>query len=270
MVEGDGAMGDQQLQNNDTRVSRPCGKRPRASKNHSANANELSHTLSWILRHHAINLGLHMTPDGYVQVHEILKCQHPRVKGRNWTEEDIRHVVESCRKQRYKLEMKPASIYATTPQLLHVDESTQNGDAEVLCIRANQGHSIKTVDSDLLLERLTGDELLALPVVVHGTFKDAWENCIRTQGLSRMTRNHIHFATGLPQDGMVISGMRKTCEVYVYVNTKTCAVDNIPFFRSENGVILCSGLGDKGILPVSYFSEVTDSSGRSLLDTSDT
>ena len=33
----------------------------------------------------------------------------------------------------------------------------------------------------------------AYPVVVHGTYSKAWEQ-IRKQGLSKMRRNHIHFA----------------------------------------------------------------------------
>ena len=35
----------------------------------------------------------------------------------------------------------------------------------------------------------------AYPVVVHGTYSKAWEQ-IRKQGLSKMRRNHIHFAKG--------------------------------------------------------------------------
>ena len=35
----------------------------------------------------------------------------------------------------------------------------------------------------------------AYPVVVHGTYTKAWQQ-IRRQGLSKMRRNHIHFAQG--------------------------------------------------------------------------
>ena len=37
----------------------------------------------------------------------------------------------------------------------------------------------------------------AYPVVVHGTYSKAWQQ-IRHQGLSKMRRNHIHFAQGKP------------------------------------------------------------------------
>jgi len=93
-----------------------------------------------------------------------------------------------------------------------------------------------------------------------------------------MTRTHIHFASGLPTDtdGGVISGMRKSCGVRVYLDAARCAAavatakddddDDLAFYSSENGVILTSGVGDTGILPIRYFSHVTDSEGTILLD----
>jgi 2'-phosphotransferase len=218
-------------------------------------ANELSHTLSWILRHSAIKIGLTMTSDGYVPVNDILACQHSRIRGRNWNVADIYEVVERCKKQRFKLEMRPDANY---------NKQTESNVSDVLCIRANQGHSIDIVDTDLLLDRLTESELVELPLVVHGTARDAWDRFIQMQGLKRMNRNHIHFATGFPKDGGVISGMRQTSEVYVYIDAKKCARDNVPFFRSANGVILSPGLGDSGTLPTTYFSKVTDSTGKIL------
>lgn len=68
-------------------------------------------------------------------------------------------------------------------------------------IRANQGHSLK-VDNEQLLERLT----TPLPVVVHGTTQENWE-IIKREGLKKMQRHHVHCATGLPGDTGVISGM---------------------------------------------------------------
>lgn len=53
--------------------------------------------------------------------------------------------------------------------------------------------------------------------VIHGTTMKAWEH-IKTQGLSVMNRNHIHFAVGLPNDPNVSSGMRKTSDVFIYIN----------------------------------------------------
>jgi 2'-phosphotransferase len=233
----------------------------RPSSNSNGSLNELSRTLSWVLRHKAIDLGLNMTTDGYVQVQELLNCKHPRLKGK-WTIQQIQEVVETNDKQRYKLEMKPMSNF----QLITVNYEAQQAEEEslTLCIRANQGHSISIVDANLLFRHLTLDEVNLIPMVVHGTTTEAWEEHIRKKGLSRMSRTHIHFAQGLPKDGNVISGMRQSCEVLVYIDTQKAFQDNIKFYQSENGVILSAGRNEGGIIPPEYFSKVTDASGHLL------
>ena len=64
-------------------------------------------------------------------------------------------------------------------------------------IRANQGHSIKSVKSEHLLTEITLHELKLNPNkygnIVHGTFIKNLKP-ILNHGLSKMTRNHIHFA----------------------------------------------------------------------------
>jgi hypothetical protein len=47
---------------------------------------------------------------------------------------------------------------------------------------------------------------IGFKVCVHGTYTKLMDQ-IWEQGLKRMKRNHIHFATGLPEDDGVISGM---------------------------------------------------------------
>jgi 2'-phosphotransferase len=80
-------------------------------------------------------------------------------------------------------------------------------------IRANQGHTIKnTLKDEELLEPLE-DAM----VVIHGTYHRFWES-IRSKGLSRMRRNHIHFAAGEPGAEGVVSGMRDSCQIYIYVD----------------------------------------------------
>jgi 2'-phosphotransferase len=207
----------------------------------------LSHSLSWALRHAAPELGLEISSDGYVPVSDLLACPHQRFKG--WTENDVRTVVETSDKQRYKL---------CTRTVGHNSE-------EVLFIRANQGHSIPNIDPHQLLTRVPPEELgSALLTIVHGTSLDAWTNHIQKEGLSRMTRNHIHFATGLPKDKEVISGMRKSCQVYIYADGDKCATHGIEFFQSANGVLLTAGVDNEGVLPMSFISHVTDASGQTL------
>jgi len=193
----------------------------------------LSRSLSWALRHHAPSLGLKMSSDGYVPVDDLLTCGHPRFC--SWTEEDVRRVVANNSKQRYSLK-----------------------NDNVLCIRANQGHSIPGIKCEELLTPISPEELAALETIVHGTYRHSWLKHIQHEGLSRMKRNHIHFASGLPDGNEeVISGMRRTSEIYVFVDGGLCARDGIRFFRSDNGVILTAGL-EGGMLPPLYFSKVLD------------
>ena len=249
-----------------------------SNKKHK-NLRSLSHSLSWALRHKALELGFTMTSDGFVSVDEILRCRHAKFRG--YSLDDIRQVVETNDKQLFKLEERPASIYykqsstidQTSPEAERNNKDEDNSmlppaAATILCIRANQGHTITTVDPELLLERLSPDELQSIPVIVHGTYRDAWQS-IQQQGLNRMKRTHIHFASGLPKEDGVISGMRKSCQVYIYVDAAKCACDGVVFYRSDNGVLLTAGVNNEGTLPLLYFRRVTDNSGTTLLSHDD-
>jgi 2'-phosphotransferase len=223
------------------RRGRGGGKGPDTSK-------KLSHALSWALRHAAPDIGLTMTPAGWVPVQEIFESKHPRLKG--ITLQAMEEVVATSDKKRFAFDMRPCSEFS---------KGTGDEEEKILCIRASQGHSIKTIDPDLLLTKLSAEELMKLSCIVHGTNMEAW-NSIAKQGLSKMARTHIHLATGLPQDNGVISGMRRTATVYVYVDPEACIRDGIEFYISDNGVVLTDGID--GSLPVKYFLRVTDSNGQ--------
>lgn len=224
---------------------------------------KMSKALSWALRHQGPNIGLTMTPDGYVPVAQIIKSQHPRFRGENWTVENIQEIVACSDKQRYQLAWRPAANYPNAP----IEEDAIKEDATVLCIRASQGHSLDFIDPELLLTPISKEKLAKIPMMVHGTDQQAWE-IIRTAGLNRRNRNHIHFAPGLPEEEEeVISGMRKSCTVYIYVDVVKCANHpDIDFYQSTNGVLLTAGVRETGTLPVAFFSHVTDSTGTILLD----
>jgi len=76
--------------------------------------------------------------------------------------EDVQAVVAECPKQRFSL------------------KTSQEG---ALLIRANQGHSISTVEVEL--EEVVDPS--QTPVVIHGTYLRNWD-AIKAGGLSRMTR----------------------------------------------------------------------------------
>ncbi|TYH40226.1 hypothetical protein ES332_D12G232200v1 [Gossypium tomentosum] len=56
-------------------------------------------------------------------------------------------------------------------------------------------------------------------VCVHGTYKRNLESILEL-GLKRMKRLHVHFSSGLPTDGEVISGMRRDVNVLIYLDVR--------------------------------------------------
>ncbi|KAI0077756.1 hypothetical protein K474DRAFT_1642794 [Panus rudis PR-1116 ss-1] len=201
----------------------------------------ISKTLSYILRHGAQKHGLYVRPDGYVRVTDLLALQQFRLLDFP----TLQKIVQSNDKQRYAL-------------LLDRDEAApQNG--EIWWIRANQGHSIQNVELDLTPIKSIDD--IPTKIAVHGTTRKAWES-IRTQGLSKMNRNHIHLAQGVPGSG-VISGMRQSSHILIYIDVQKALSYGIPFFLSANGVILSPGNRD-GLIEPNFFEKVETKDGKAL------
>ena len=159
------------------------------------------------------------------------------------------------------LESAPATSddqQTTTDQALSVRDTNPAN----FLIRATQGHSIKTVDAASFLEPLSlSDESKIPDTVVHGTFHSTWPSILQSGGLRCMGRNHIHFAAGpslesvlavhnddaakgnpKPDESRVISGMRRDAQVLIYIDIRKALAAGVPFWRSENGVILSEGI----------------------------
>ena len=200
---------------------------------------KLSKSLSWLLRHNLDLIYAYLSSDnekelaetsGFVDCQAILR--HPRFS--NYTIEQIQEVCSLNDKQRFTIRQHPDN-----PQKLQ--------------IRANQGHTIKTVNPDL--KRIQNINEIEHEVI-HGTYRKYWREIVKHGGLNRMKRTHIHFAKGLPGDTGVISGMRADCQVHIYVDVAEAMKNGFEFYESANGVILCPG--DKnGTLPIKFFKHVT-------------
>lgn len=80
-----------------------------------------------------------------------------------------------------------------------------------------------------------------------------------------MKRTHIHFATGLPSDRGVVSGMRKDVEVLIYIDVEKALRAGIKFYQSSNGVVLSPG-DESGVIKPEYFSRVCDRRGWCLFN----
>lgn len=70
-----------------------------------------------------------------------------------------------------------------------------------------------------------------------------------------MTRQHIHFAIGEYGSAVVISGMRSSAQVLIYLDVEALIKDGIPLLLSANKVVLSPGNNEGVILP-KYFKYV--------------
>jgi len=212
----------------------------------SSNNERISRKLTQLLRHriHENGLGSVLRSDGYVPLDAVLALQ--QFDGIDVVE--IRRVVATNDKQRLSLSEQPDGT---------------------LMIRANQGHTSTGIDPDALLVRL--DEVAAAALAggsgraVHGTYLNTWPAIVASGGLHHMSRHHVHLAEGLPGDSGVVSGMRRSAQVHIWVDVVRATRAGIPFYRSQNSVILSPG-NSEGYVPIDYFARVEDAAGREWRD----
>ncbi|KAF7299537.1 Trna phosphotransferase 1 [Mycena chlorophos] len=167
-----------------------------------------------------------MRADGFVKVTDLLA--NPRVSSLDLAQ--LQEMVKTNAKQRFAL----------------IQEE------DVWLIKANQGHSLKGV-KELELQPILSIADIPSKIAVHGTTNAAWQS-ISVQGLSRMSRNHIHLAQGAATDD-VISGMRRSSQILIFVDIERALADGLKFSLSQNGVVLTEG-DEKGFLATKYFMRV--------------
>ncbi|KAL2868038.1 tRNA 2'-phosphotransferase [Aspergillus lucknowensis] len=261
----------------------------------------ISKALSYALRHAAEREGLKIDSQGYVNVADVLAWRKLRSLKVSFAE--IVSAVETSDKKRFALLYAPqsetsassteeaeaeaeaeaeqeATAATATATAKALTASTTDQNANNYLIRATQGHSIKSVEAEALLERLSLNDPEKLPeTVVHGTYHSVWPMILESGGLRCMGRNHAHFATGPAIDSVlgaigkggstgdgVISGMRGDAQVLIYINLRKALEGGCPFWRSENGVILSEGMSVTGkeggestkVIPVDFFDVVVE------------
>jgi 2'-phosphotransferase len=243
---------------------------------------QVSKKISWLLRHGAEKEGLQLGPGGFISVQDVLNNRN--LRSLKVTFEELRAIVQENDKQRFTM-VHQSSVDSTGAV---VGESTAPaGDGPPTqtplpsdnpgdyLIRANQGHSLK-VEAEGLLQPITADT--APETVVHGTTHSAWPLIVASGGLKPMGRNHAHFASGLPagfkslveEDATakdaapVISGMRKSSTVLMFLDIAKAMEAGIKFWLSDNGVILSEGNAE-GLIPLGVFRRVEDRTGEGVL-----
>lgn len=98
-----------------------------------------SKAMTYVLRHHAEELGVAMDEAGFVRVADLLESEP--VKRNSTTEADVREVVDKDSKGRFEL--------ANANEDVSGPAGTEKGE---LLIRAVQGHSIKTVEDKAMMK----------------------------------------------------------------------------------------------------------------------
>lgn len=162
----------------------------------------ISKFLSLILRHNPSKIGLELDENGWASVEELLsKSSMGNVR---FSMETLEEVVETNDKKRFAF------------------------NADKTKIRANQGHSIKTID--LKLEAIEPPAFL-----YHGTVGKFMES-IKVNGLHKMSRQHVHLSKDM--DTALKVGSRRGQAIILSVRTKEMHDVGYAFYQSENGVWL--------------------------------
>ncbi|KIW99659.1 uncharacterized protein Z518_11072 [Rhinocladiella mackenziei CBS 650.93] len=261
----------------------------------------VSKALSRLLRHAAVQEHIPIDNHGYVRMDHLLAWQKLRSMKPPVTFDEVIEVVEDNNKKRFALKYvakdetpddtatstQPnaearAETETETQHAISMFQSTKDDkNVEQYFIRATQGHSMKSIESENLLTPITLDDPASIPsTIVHGTFYGAWDRILQTGGLKRMTRNHVHFATGPALDealsesnsnnkksrldsllgkNKVISGMRSDAQILIYVDVRKALEEekDMKWWRSENGVILTEGVpaveDDQKMVPIKYW-----------------
>ncbi len=157
--------------------------------------------LSLVLRHQPELIGIVLDDAGWTDVEALLA--KASAKGTSITRDELAEIVRSSDKQRFALSPDGSRI------------------------RANQGHSVE-VELDL-------PPTPPPAVLVHGTV-DKFLDSIRTTGLVKGSRHHVHLSADLETASKV--GERRGKAVLLEIRADAMADAGHVFYRSANGVWL--------------------------------
>ncbi|MDD5393649.1 MAG: RNA 2'-phosphotransferase [Thiothrix sp.] len=158
--------------------------------------------LSLILRHEPDKIGLTLDEAGWASVPELLA--QLAAHGRGMSMEELEHVVTTNDKQRFSF------------------------NEDKIRIRANQGHSLKTLD--LGLQPIEPPEIL-----YHGTAERFLDSILQT-GLEKRSRQHVHLSAD--EETAYKVGIRHGKPIILKVAAGQMQRDGFNFYRSDNGVWL--------------------------------
>lgn len=158
---------------------------------------KLSKRLSYVLRHKPDSIGITLDGEGWGPVDFILNKL-------GMSSAELDHVVETNNKKRFEF----------------------SGDKTK--IRARQGHSINV---DLGYNPVTPPDKL-----YHGTAEKTYERFIKTSGLSKMKRHHVHLSPDAETAKNV--GGRHGKPIVLRIDAKAMHAAGYEFYKTDNNVWL--------------------------------
>lgn len=161
-----------------------------------------SRFLSLVLRHKPEEINLSLNEEGWANVNELIDKMNQN--GFNINQKLLDQIVETNNKKRFTFS----------------DDKKQ--------IRANQGHSIKSIDLKLIA--VEPPEFL-----YHGTVS-RFIPAIKDEGLKKMKRQHVHLSKDISTAEIV--GGRRGEAILLKVKSKAMYDDGYEFYKSKNNVWL--------------------------------
>lgn len=171
----------------------------------------ISKFLSLVLRHQPEVIGITLDDNGWTSVTILLEKMQQ--KGEALTTEMLEYIVATNSKKRFAFN----------------EDHTQ--------IRASQGHSV-SIDTGYAAQQPPA-------VLFHGT-ADRFMPSILSEGLKKMSRQHVHLSAD--KITAINVGSRHGNPIVLEINTAQMYADGYLFYLSENGVWLT------GHVPVQYIT----------------
>jgi len=162
---------------------------------------KISTFMSLVLRHKPEEIGLQLDENGWALVSDFISKMNS--KGNTLDFESLEEIVSTNDKKRFAFN----------------DDKTK--------IRASQGHSV-IIDLALI-------EIIPPETLFHGTVEKFIDE-IKTKGLLKMSRQHVHLSND--KDTATKVGSRRGNPIILIVNSAEMQKDGYKFYQSENGVWL--------------------------------
>ena len=175
---------------------------------------KFSKFLSLVLRHQPETIGLTLDTAGWATVSELLTKL--AAHGRGMTMAELETLVSNDDKQRFSF------------------------NADKTCMRANQGHSLQTIELGLIA--IEPPEIL-----FHGTASRFLESILQT-GLEKRSRQHVHLSADTETAHKV--GIRHGKPMILQVAAGQMQRDGFAFYRSANGVWLTDHVPSDYLTPL--------------------